>query len=252
MKTILMKFSGPMQSWGTSSHFETRHTDNHPSKSGVIGLVAAALGWRRNDEHIATLNAMTFAVRVDQPGTLLKDYQTAHKVSKKNNQSKFILQFYHGEVPMFTYVTSRYYLEDAVFTVALGIPDSHQADTIADALQAPYFQPYMGRRALPLPVDFFLGVKDGDPLSVLEQEPWHASRWYQRKQQEQALLKKRLSIYIEGEQPDSITRYRRDHLLSLSHKGRRYTERPESEKVIEVEIPNMNSEHDAFGALGGE
>ena len=149
MKTILMKFSGPMQAWGTSSHFETRHTDDHPSKSGVIGLVAAALGWRRDDARIATLNAMTFAVRVDQPGTLLKDYQTAHKVSKKNNQSKLISQFYHGEIHMFTYVTSRYYLEDAVFTVALGIPDSHQADTIADALQAPYFQPYMGRRALP-------------------------------------------------------------------------------------------------------
>lgn len=252
MKTILMKFSGPMQAWGTSSHFETRHTDDHPSKSGVIGLVAAALGWRRDDARIASLNAMTFAVRVDQPGTLLKDYQTAHKVSKKSNQSKLISQFYHGEINMFTYVTSRYYLEDAVFTVALGMADSHQAEILADALQAPYFQPYMGRRALPLPVDFFLGVKEGDPLGVLEQEPWHASRWYQRAQQKHAPLRQRLSIYIEGERPGGVTRYRRDHLLSLSHKGRRYTERLEGEKVIEVEIPNMNSEHDAFGALGGE
>ena len=39
MKTILLKFSGPMQSWGTDSHFETRHTDHHPSKSAVLGLL---------------------------------------------------------------------------------------------------------------------------------------------------------------------------------------------------------------------
>ena len=251
MKTILMKFYGPMQSWGTSK-LKVRHTDNHPSKSGVIGLVAAALGWSRDDPHIATLNAMTFAVRVDQPGKLLRDYQTAHKIAKKGKQAKFIPQFYDGEVPVFTYVTNRYYLTNAVFTVALGISDNHKADAIVDALKAPYFQLYMGRRSCPVPRDLFLGVKNGDPLSVLEQEPWHASRWYQFEQQKHGLLKKRIPIYVEGDLPGCITRYRCDSILSLSYKGRRYTERPESEKTIEIEIHNMNTEHDAFGVLGGE
>ena len=76
MKTILLKFSGPLQSWGTDSHFETRHTDFHPSKSAVLGLLAASLGWRRDDERIADLNRFCFAVRVDQPGSMLKDYHT--------------------------------------------------------------------------------------------------------------------------------------------------------------------------------
>ena len=69
MKTILLKFAGPMQSWGTDSHFEIRHTDSYPSKSGVLGLVAAALGWRRNDKRIEELHKMWLAVGVDQPGT---------------------------------------------------------------------------------------------------------------------------------------------------------------------------------------
>lgn len=50
MKTILLKFAGPLQSWGTSSHFETRHTDFYPSKSSVIGLIASSLGYRRDDD----------------------------------------------------------------------------------------------------------------------------------------------------------------------------------------------------------
>ena len=79
MKTILLKFAGPMQSWGTDSHFETRHTDLYPSKSAVIGLIGAALGIRRDDKSISDLDALKFAVRVDREGSLLKDYHIARK-----------------------------------------------------------------------------------------------------------------------------------------------------------------------------
>ena len=33
MKSIVLKLAGPLQSWGTNSYFETRHTDLYPSKS---------------------------------------------------------------------------------------------------------------------------------------------------------------------------------------------------------------------------
>ena len=52
MKTLLLKLSGPMQSWGTSSHFNTRHTDLYPSKSAIIGMLAASLGYRRDENTI--------------------------------------------------------------------------------------------------------------------------------------------------------------------------------------------------------
>ena len=86
MKTILLKFSGPLQSWGTNSHFETRHTDLYPSKSAVIGLIAGCLGYRRTeDDRIQRLNNLVFAVRVDQKGGLLRDYHIA-KSYKKNGE----------------------------------------------------------------------------------------------------------------------------------------------------------------------
>lgn len=60
-----------MQSWGTSSRFETRTSDYYPSKSGVIGIIAASFGYERDeDEKNTKLNDLDFAVRVDQEGVL--------------------------------------------------------------------------------------------------------------------------------------------------------------------------------------
>lgn len=241
MKTILLKFSGPLQSWGTDSHFEIRHTDFYPSKSAVLGLIAASLGWRREEERIETLNRFRFAVRVDQPGTMLKDYHTAHKPEVKRG----------GILAYKTYVTTRYYLQDAVFVAALGAEDAQDAEEIAAALRSPYFQPYMGRRALPLPIDFLLGIVEGDPVSALYNLPWQAAGWYQAKEKQRSSGRKRLSVFAENETSGSIARTRRDHVLSLAASGRRYLTRMEYETVYEIEIPESEQVHDAFAALGG-
>lgn len=81
MSTLLLRLAGPLQSWGTDSKFEVRRTENEPSKSGVIGLVAAALGIRRNEE-ISELNSLRMGVRVDQEGKLMRDFHTAHSEKK--------------------------------------------------------------------------------------------------------------------------------------------------------------------------
>ena len=103
MSTLLLRFAGPVQSWGINSKFEVRRTENAPSKSGVTGLLAAALGIRRNED-ISSLNKLRLGVRTDQEGRLLKDFHTAH--SEKNS-----------------YITTRYYLSDAIFLVGLECGD---------------------------------------------------------------------------------------------------------------------------------
>ena len=78
MATLLLRFAAPLQAWGIDSKFETRNTEREPSKSGVIGLLAAALGYKRTEpEKLEELNALRFGVRVDQEGKLLRDYHTA-------------------------------------------------------------------------------------------------------------------------------------------------------------------------------
>ena len=126
MKTILLKFSGPLQSWGTNSHFEIRNTDAHPSKSGVIGMIAAGLGYSRDDdENLARLNCLSYAVRIDQTGELLRDYHTAKKYKENGTFER-------------TYVTTRYYLQDAVFIVALSCDDEKLIDDVKTAVMFPY------------------------------------------------------------------------------------------------------------------
>lgn len=74
-RSLVLRLAGPMQSWGSSSEFNWRQTDAQPTKSGIVGLLAAASGRRREDP-IEDLLALRLGVRIDQPGTLLRDYHT--------------------------------------------------------------------------------------------------------------------------------------------------------------------------------
>lgn len=71
---LLLQLAGPLQSWGISSKFETRDTAAMPSKSGVCGLLAAALG-RPRDADVSDLAALRFGVRADRDGRLLDDFR---------------------------------------------------------------------------------------------------------------------------------------------------------------------------------
>lgn len=134
MPTLLMRLTGPLQSWGTTSRFDRRETDLEPSKSGVLGLVCAALG-RDRGEPVDDLAALRLGVRVDRRGVLRYDYQTAQNVIAAD-QSKI-----HP-----TTVSRRYYLADAAFLVGLEGPDQALLATIHAALRNPVWPLYLGRK----------------------------------------------------------------------------------------------------------
>lgn len=238
MKTILLKFAGPLQSWGTSSHFETRHTDFYPSKSGVIGLLAACMGYRRDEvAKIQKLNELDFAVRVDQPGRLLKDYHTAEK-RKANNEVER------------TYVTNRYYLEDAVFVVALSHSDEEFISLLEESLRCPYFQPYMGRRALPLNADFLIETTDKNAVESLRCCEWQASERYKKNRQGKKVT---LDIYSDQNIAESnLKNLRKDKVISFSQKERKFGFRVESvtNTVINDDNTFTNTEHDFWDKIG--
>ncbi len=249
MKTILLKLSGPLQSYGTSSYFQTRYTDYYPSKSAVLGLLAACLGYRRDEEEkLRELSTLKFAVRIDQQGGLLKDYHIAIT-------DKEIV-----EIPQ-TYVTNRYYLEDALFVVALS-GMNELIDTLIEAIKSPYFQPFMGRRSLPVPVDFFLGECAEDILDSLRNLPWQAAHWYKKKKRKQGIGEKiSLEVYADEEilkdEKISRSKLRRDIPISFSQKGRQFAFRQEACISIEVlsgiekGLGAEDIEHDVFSTLEG-
>lgn len=234
MKTVLLKFSGPLQSWGTDSHFETRHTDTHPSKSAIIGMIAAGLGIRRDeDEKVSRLNRLDFAVRIDQVGQILRDYHTAKKYKENGDFER-------------TYVTNRFYLQDAVFVVALGNDDEELIQDVKTAMTHPYFSLFLGRRSLPPTADLFLDTIDTDTITALKKYPWQAAAWYQKKNNN------RLQVFADEALLDSKSiRVRNDEVISFSQRrGRRFSSRKEAYITVDAVIPGKFEEHDAFGAIG--
>jgi CRISPR system Cascade subunit CasD len=135
--TLLMRLSGPMQSWGTRSRFDERDTDLEPSKSGVLGLVCAALGVDREDwVGLEPLTHLLMGVRVDEPGVLRVDYHTAQDVIAADSSKT------HR-----TTVSRRYYLSDAVFLVGLSGADPGLLERIHAALKNPHWPLSLGRKA---------------------------------------------------------------------------------------------------------
>ena len=165
MSTVLLRLMGPMQSWGTTSRFDQRDTGKEPSKSGVIGLLAAAFGIDRN-EWSADLQALTLlamGVRHDRPGVLKHDYQTAQHIISAD-RSKV-----HE-----TAVTTREYLADAVFLVGLEGPDRTLLDRAHAALANPVWPLALGRKSYVPTESVWLegGVVDAPLLPALIARPW--------------------------------------------------------------------------------
>jgi len=136
MAVLLLRLAGPLQSWGTQSRFSYRDTDLEPSKSGVIGLLCAAMGIPRDDiQRLAELARLKMGVRIDRQGTIKKDYHTALNVAKAG-----------GGKPKECEPSDRFYLSDACFLVALQ-GELTLLQQLNNALQNPFWQLSLGRKA---------------------------------------------------------------------------------------------------------
>ena len=160
---LLLRLSAPLQSWGMSSRFSIRDTAKEPSKSGVIGLLCAALGISRDDANTdnPTFNALTklnFGVRVNREGVMQKDYHTAQNIAKADGGIKE------------TELSTRWYLADADFLVGLESEDVSFLDTLQNAVKHPKWQLFLGRKSFVPSVPIYLandGIQDGNLENVL-------------------------------------------------------------------------------------
>lgn len=167
MATLLLRLAGAMQSWGTTSRFDQRDTGKEPSKSGVIGLLAAATGIdRENWTDLEPLAHLCMGVRHDRPGVPKRDYQTAQQIISAD-RSKI-----HE-----TAVTTRDYLADAVFLVGLEDADRSLMEHLHAALRDPVWPLALGRKSYVPSESIWMenGVQDASLRVVLARWPWIAT-----------------------------------------------------------------------------
>ena len=157
MDYLVFQLQAPLSAWGETAVGEFRPTANYPSESALLGLLAAALGIRREEEdaHAALRNGYGFAIGVLSSGRLLRDYHTAQvpgRVSLKNrphNSRRDELNLPKDELN--TILSTRDYRQDAASVVAVQVRDGapYALSDMAQALATPRFTLYLGRKACP-------------------------------------------------------------------------------------------------------
>ena len=201
--TLLLRLAGPLQSWGISSRYASRDTGSEPSKSGVVGILAAALGLPRETDlsYVALpdvpapfdLTRLRMGVRVDNEGVPGYDFQTVgggedHPgIAEAQDTPKLIARRLAKHAAGQTKgrdadsISNRYFLQDAVFLVGLEAEgDDWDAMSALDrALQRPVFPIGLGRRGYVPSLPIALRYRPGDtgvrhlPLrDALGSEPW--------------------------------------------------------------------------------
>lgn len=202
--SLLLLLKGPLQSWGDESRFKTRATATTPTKSGVVGLIAAAQGRRRTDP-VEDLAALSMAVRVDQSGSLLRDYQTAQRWQKDPKASAQLV--------------TRYFLSDAAFVVALEADDRGLLEGFATALRNPTFPLFMGRRSCPVHPGLVIGVVDATAEEALRgHSTWYASEAHKA----ECPTTVSLAIYRDAQPNEPGAVPRQDVPVSFNPEHRKY------------------------------
>lgn len=224
MSTLLLRLASPLQSWGSDSKFEVRQTGREPTKSGVIGMISSALGRKRN-EPVEDLSCLKFGIRADREGEIIKDFHIARPQDKKT-----------------PYVTRRYYLSDAVFTVGFESEDTDFLKELEYALKHPVYPLFLGRRSCPPTLPVVLGIREKSLADALKTEPFFDKRHE----------KGRVRIVLDDAENRNIETRIKDVPISFSQKLRQFGYRTTTEDFITIcdEITDENkTEHDAFKEL---
>lgn len=154
-----------MQSWGLRARWGERDSGDEPTKSGIVGLIGCALGYRRDDTRLVSEidSNLRIGVRIENPGTPMRDYHTINDVSR-------------GRDNVSTILTNRTYLQDASFLVVIQGPEDLIV-RVNEALTNPIWPIYLGRKSCPptRPVvdgitRAYVSIED-----AIKQHPWRAA-----------------------------------------------------------------------------
>lgn len=169
--TLFLRLEGPLQAWGDQqAKFVIRRTAEAPTKSGIIGMLCAALGVSRleaAEKWLTELSELRMGVRIDVPGVRWWDYHTV------GADMQMRIAEAEGKTKSGAMLSRREYLCDASFLVALqGKPEL--IAKLKVAMEVPKWTLYLGRKSC-VPSRPLLEHSAGDfpdLISALKSVPW--------------------------------------------------------------------------------
>lgn len=175
-QALYLRFAGAQQTWaGKRVDGMVTNTNPKPTRSGIEGLLAGALGLPRG-EIPAWFAELDVAVRVDKAGHTLDDFQV---ISPRVEQYDYLERLYwltYGTKPTKsslltpdgqhgTAILKRTFLSDAEFIVRI-MNDDH-VEQLNQAVCSPTFVTYLGRKAYPPDFPFYLGMGKPGQIKAL-------------------------------------------------------------------------------------
>ncbi len=166
-KYLAMYLDAPMQSWGYMSRFDRRTTLSHPTRSGIIGMLCAAMGRDRSDVQILEQFQETgLDVYTYQMERRLVDFHTVGGgFDKSNYREKFCIVPKADGKPGSTVVTQREYLLGSRFGAVLS-GHSEFIERAGSALKNPKWGIWLGRKSCIPATPIWQGVFDTDQEAV--------------------------------------------------------------------------------------
>ena len=160
MDFLIFQLYGVLASWGDIAVGEKRPTQNHPSKSAIMGLLAGVLGIKRHEDkkHIRIDQDYGMAVCTRWTGEEIRDFHTIqvpstekHKIYSNRRESLL-------NDKLNTILSYRDYRMEALCQVAIWkqkIQTLASLEDIQKNLQYPKFVPYLGRKSCPMSLPVF-------------------------------------------------------------------------------------------------
>lgn len=188
---LLLRLDGPLQAWGGVALDTRRPTLPFPSRSGLAGLLASALGWRYRDGEKTTAlqDAMRFAVRQDRAPMRLDDFQSVDLGRETRSWTRWGVERRGGAFATETHLLDKEYLAGASFLVALTLRENAPVglDEIEEALKLPARPLFLGRKGCPPALPILVGrIAAPSPFDALrypdlpdKADPAPLTCWYE-------------------------------------------------------------------------
>ncbi len=154
---LIFQLYSPLASWGEEASGEIRHSAVAPTRSALLGLLAAALGIRREDEERLNDFNQNYHLAVHALATRerwLRDYHTvsAPRENKKLHYYTRRDELYLAPDEVGTLISQREYRCDGYWHVAVSLTPGapYSLQDLRNALLEPHFPLYLGRKSCPL------------------------------------------------------------------------------------------------------